>query len=188
VYQGLALGQNQAEPIQEPRASHLDVKFVKVTSIAFEILQRYDSSEHVTASSSSANPGSAAGEKGSTSTTAGGGAGGGSGAASGGSGSSILAEHKKIPRVFVPFVTTPPVAPNPGGAPSPTTTTYSGVFFTGDRPNWIFGTDHGGVQIYPSGHSVVNAFTTCSMWEGRGDFLMYTEDVRISGSFYFWIF
>ncbi|KAJ2930722.1 hypothetical protein H1R20_g6373, partial [Candolleomyces eurysporus] len=177
VYQGLPLGQNPAEPIQEPRASHLDVKFVKVTSIAFEI-QRSHYDELV---ASSSNPGSAGGgpggpggEKGATSASAAAGSTGSGTGGAVGAGSSILAEQKKIPRVFVPFVTTPPVVPNPGGAP--TSTTYSGVFFTGDRPNWIFGTDHGGVQIYPSGHSAVNAFTTCSMWEERGDFLMYTED------------
>lgn len=114
------------------RASHLDIKFVKVSSLAFEI-QRPEES--------------APGEK----------------AAVG-----VLAEQKKIPRVFVPFSTT-----------TPTGTTYSGVFFTGDRPNWIFGTDHGGLQVYPSGHAVVNAFTACSLWEGRSDFLMYTEDVSL---------
>jgi cleavage and polyadenylation specificity factor subunit 1 len=131
VYQGLPLGQ-QTEAITEVRASHLDIKFVKVSSLAFEI-QRPEES--------------APGEK----------------AAVG-----VLAEQKKIPRVFVPFSTT-----------TPTGTTYSGVFFTGDRPNWIFSTDHGGLQVYPSGHAVVNAFTACSLWEGRSDFLMYTEDVRL---------
>ena len=116
------------------RPSHLNIKFVKVASIAFEIQRP----EEVAAAE---KPG-------------------------------ILAEHKKIPRVFVPFVTTTP------GGPGTVATTYSGVFFTGDRPNWILATDHGGVQIYPSGHAVVNAFTPCSIWEEKGDFLMYTEDVR----------
>ncbi|KAJ2917885.1 hypothetical protein MD484_g2498, partial [Candolleomyces efflorescens] len=205
VYQGLALGQADGQvQAQERRASHLDVKFVKVTSIAFEILQRdslngeYASTSTATASSA-ADPGSGSGsgsavppgpgEKGSTSTsTPSAPTGPSTGASTAGpgapststSGSSILAEYKKVPRVFVPFVTTPPVSPNPSGSGAPTTqtqtTTYSGVFFTGDRPNWIFATDHGGVQIYPSGHSVVKAFTTCSMWEGPGDFLMHTED------------
>ncbi|KAF8191243.1 CPSF A subunit region-domain-containing protein [Pholiota molesta] len=79
---------------------------------------------------------------------------------------SILAEQKKISRNFVPFVT----SPAPG-------TTYSGVFFTGDRPNWILAGNKSGVQIYPSGHSVVHAFTACSLWDSRGDFLLYTEEL-----------
>jgi len=36
------------------------------------------------------------------------------------------------------------------------------------------------VQIFPSGHSVVHSFAVCSMWDERGDFLMYTEDVSVS--------
>lgn len=82
---------------------------------------------------------------------------------------SIIAEQKRISRTFVPFVTTP--------APG---TTYSGVFFTGDRPNWILAGNKSGVQIYPSGHSVVHAFTACSLWESKGDFLLYTEEVRVA--------
>lgn len=80
--------------------------------------------------------------------------------------SHILAEQKKVNRLFIPFVT----SPMPG-------ITYSGVFFTGDRPHWILATDRGGVQLYPSGHNVVHAFTSCSLWDSRGDFLMYTEEV-----------
>lgn len=80
---------------------------------------------------------------------------------------SILAEQKRISRNFVPFVTTPASG-----------TTYTGVFFTGDRPNWILAGNKSGVQIYPSGHSVVHAFTACSLWESKGDFLLYTEEVR----------
>lgn len=84
---------------------------------------------------------------------------------------SILAEQKKISRNFIPFVT----SPAPG-------TTYSGVFFTGDRPNWILAGNKSGVQIYPSGHSVVHAFTACSLWDSRGDFLLYTEEVGAMSS------
>ncbi|PPR02156.1 hypothetical protein CVT26_012117 [Gymnopilus dilepis] len=91
--------------------------------------------------------------------------------------STILAEQKKISRVFVPFTTSPNSSSGSGsGSGTSTSTTYSGVFFTGDRPNWILGTNKGGVRIYPSGHSVVHAFTACSLWESRGDFLMYTEE------------
>jgi len=64
-------------------------------------------------------------------------------------------------------------SPTPGVA-------YSGIFFTGDRPHWILSTDKGGVQVYPSGHNVVHAFTPCSLWESKNDFLMYTEEVRAS--------
>ena len=69
--------------------------------------------------------------------------------------------------MFVPFVT----SPYPG-------VTFSEVFFTGGRPNWIFGTDVGGVQIYSFGHAVVNAFTPCSLFECKGDFLMYTKEAQ----------
>ncbi|KAI0699171.1 CPSF A subunit region-domain-containing protein [Cerioporus squamosus] len=78
---------------------------------------------------------------------------------------SVLAELKRISRQLLPFVT----SPAPGQ-------TYSGVFFTGDRPCWIVSTDKGGVRVFPSGHNVVHAFTTCSLWESRGDFLLYSEE------------
>ncbi|KAF8886806.1 CPSF A subunit region-domain-containing protein [Infundibulicybe gibba] len=80
---------------------------------------------------------------------------------------SVIAEQKKISRTFVPFVT----SPQPG-------TTFSGVFFTGENPSWIMATNKGGLQLYPSGHSVVHAFTSCSLWESKGDFLLYTDEVR----------
>ncbi|RPD55582.1 hypothetical protein L226DRAFT_490064 [Lentinus tigrinus ALCF2SS1-7] len=78
---------------------------------------------------------------------------------------SVLAEQKRISRLLLPFVT----SPAPGQ-------TYSGVFFTGDRPCWIVSTDKGGVRVFPSGHNVVHAFTTCSLWESRGDFLLYSDE------------
>ncbi|KAF8886814.1 CPSF A subunit region-domain-containing protein [Infundibulicybe gibba] len=78
---------------------------------------------------------------------------------------SVIAEQKKISRTFVPFVT----SPQPG-------TTFSGVFFTGENPSWIMATNKGGLQLYPSGHSVVHAFTSCSLWESKGDFLLYTDE------------
>jgi hypothetical protein len=80
--------------------------------------------------------------------------------------SAILAEQKRISRVFVPFTTE-----LASGAK------YSGAFFTGENPSWIVGSDKGGVQIHPSGHSLVNAFTPSSLWESTGDFLLYTEEV-----------
>ena len=80
---------------------------------------------------------------------------------------SVLAEVKKISRHLVPFVSCPT-----------TSQTFSGVFFTGDRPCWIIATDKGGVKVFPSGHSVVHAFTASSLWESRGDFLLYSEEVR----------
>ncbi|KAH9849008.1 CPSF A subunit region-domain-containing protein [Lenzites betulinus] len=78
---------------------------------------------------------------------------------------SVLAEQKRISRLLLPFVT----SPAPGR-------TCSGVFFTGDRPSWILSTDKGGVRLFPSGHNVVHAFTACSLWESRGDFLLYSEE------------
>ncbi|KIM69381.1 hypothetical protein SCLCIDRAFT_1207782 [Scleroderma citrinum Foug A] len=77
----------------------------------------------------------------------------------------VLAEQKRISRVFVPFVT----SPSPGQ-------TLSGIFFTGDRPSWIIGTDKGGVNVYPSGHAVVHAFTACSLWDSKAEFLVYSEE------------
>ncbi|KAH8089926.1 CPSF A subunit region-domain-containing protein [Cristinia sonorae] len=78
---------------------------------------------------------------------------------------SVLAEQKRISRLLIPFVT----SPAPGKS-------FSGVFFTGDRPSWILSTDKGGVKMHSSGHSVVHAFTACSLWESKGDFLLYTEE------------
>ena len=79
---------------------------------------------------------------------------------------SVLAEQKRISRLLLPFVTTPAAGQ-----------TFAGVFFTGDRPCWILSTDKGGVRVFPSGHNVVHAFTTCSLWESKGDFLFYSEEV-----------
>ena len=80
---------------------------------------------------------------------------------------SVLAEQKRISRQLIPFVT----SPVPGKS-------FSGVFLTGDCPCWILVTDKGGVKIFPSGHSVVHAFTACSLWESKGDFLIYSDEVR----------
>lgn len=125
IYEALSDTQPADSPVTV-RGSTLQIKFVKITSKAFEIRRNED------------------GEK------------------------SIIAEQKKISRVFVPFVTTPASG-----------ITYSGVFFTGDNPNWILATNKNGVKIYPSGHNVVHAFTACSLWESKGDFLLYTEEVGL---------
>ncbi|KAI0052046.1 hypothetical protein FA95DRAFT_1593031 [Auriscalpium vulgare] len=78
---------------------------------------------------------------------------------------SILAEQRRISRQFIPFTT----SPAPG-------TTFTGVFLTGDRPCWILGTDKGGLKIHPSGHAVVYSFTSSSLFESKGDFLIYSEE------------
>ncbi|KAK7042372.1 protein CFT1 [Favolaschia claudopus] len=78
---------------------------------------------------------------------------------------SIIAEQKRISRQFVPFHTSRPSGQS-----------LSGVFFTGDRPSWIMSTNKSGAKLLPSGHSVVHAFTQCSLWESRGDFLLYSEE------------
>lgn len=80
---------------------------------------------------------------------------------------SVLAEHRKISRLLIPFTT----------STSNYNLTYFGVFLSGDTPTWILHTDVGGLMTHPSGHNVVHAFTTCSLWQSKGDFLMYTEDV-----------
>ncbi|KAF5378689.1 hypothetical protein D9757_010765 [Collybiopsis confluens] len=64
------------------------------------------------------------------------------------------------------------------------TRTYTGVFFTGENPSWILSTDRGGIHMYPSGHSVVHAFTACEpavdpRGSGRavgGEFLVYSDE------------
>ena len=78
---------------------------------------------------------------------------------------SIVAEQKRISRTFVPFSTTV-------GSIS-----LSGVFFTGDNPHWIIATDKGGLHMHPSGHNVVHTFTSCSLWESKSEFLVYTDEV-----------
>lgn len=79
---------------------------------------------------------------------------------------SILAEQKRISHSLIPFVTTPASG-----------SSFSGVFLTGDRPSWILATNKSGVRIHPSGYSVVHSFTACSVWDSRGDFLLYADDV-----------
>ena len=71
----------------------------------------------------------------------------------------------------MPFVT----SPAPGA-------TLAGVFFTGDRPSWIVRTDRAGLRVHPSGHAVVHAFTACSLWGSRSDFLMYSDEVSTAGN------
>ncbi|KAF8837869.1 hypothetical protein BDN67DRAFT_972360 [Paxillus ammoniavirescens] len=83
----------------------------------------------------------------------------------------ILAEQKRISRTFVPFITSPTSTSGVNG-----TRTLSGVFFTGDRPSWIMRTDKGGVKSFPSGHAVVHAFTACSLWESKAEFLVYSDE------------
>ncbi|KIM78173.1 hypothetical protein PILCRDRAFT_98438 [Piloderma croceum F 1598] len=77
----------------------------------------------------------------------------------------VLAEQKRISRAFIPFVTSPSHG-----------TEYTGVFLTGDRPSWILASNKSGVRVIPSGHTVVYSFTTCSLWESKGDFLLYTDE------------
>ncbi|KAF7292889.1 Cleavage and polyadenylation specific protein [Mycena indigotica] len=78
---------------------------------------------------------------------------------------SIIAEQKRISRQFVPFVT--------GRSKG---TTLSGVFFTGDKPNWILATDKGSVKMHSSGHAVVYSFTQCTLWDSTTDFLVYSDE------------
>ncbi|KAJ8502824.1 hypothetical protein ONZ45_g11405 [Pleurotus djamor] len=85
---------------------------------------------------------------------------------------SVIAEQKRISRQFIPFVTSPPSS---SSSASQGTKLY-GVFFTGDRPSWLMATDKSEVQIYPSGHAVVHSFTTCSLWESKAEFLLYTDE------------
>ncbi|KAF8520929.1 CPSF A subunit region-domain-containing protein [Hysterangium stoloniferum] len=77
----------------------------------------------------------------------------------------LTPENKRIQRRLIPFVTT--VNHN---------FTLSGVFFTGDRPHWIINTDRAGVKLVPCSYSVVHAFTTCSVWDSKSDFLLYTDE------------
>lgn len=85
----------------------------------------------------------------------------------------VLAEQKRISRTFVPFVTCPPTSLNVSCGH-----TLTGVFFTGDKPSWIVRTDKGGLKLFPSGHVVVHAFTACSLWESKAEFLVYSDEVN----------
>lgn len=85
----------------------------------------------------------------------------------------VLAEQKRISRTFVPFVTSPTTSLSVNGGH-----TLTGVFFTGDRPSWIIRTDKGGLRLFPSGHGVVHAFTACSLWESKAEFLVYSDEVN----------
>jgi cleavage and polyadenylation specificity factor subunit 1 len=55
--------------------------------------------------------------------------------------------------------------------------TLHGVFLTGENPSWIVQTDKGIIQVIPSGHAVVHAFTATSLWGWKGDFLLYSDEV-----------
>ncbi|KAF8268563.1 CPSF A subunit region-domain-containing protein [Lactarius quietus] len=79
--------------------------------------------------------------------------------------STALAEHRRISRQLIPFVTSP--APDK---------TLSGVFLTGENPSWIVQTDRASVKVIPSGHTVVHAFTATSLWDWKGDFLLYSDE------------
>lgn len=74
-------------------------------------------------------------------------------------------ENKRIQRRLIPFKTQ-----------SKSHDSLNGVFFTGDRPHWIIDTNRGGIRLFPSGHPVVHAFTTCSIWGSKSDFLLYTDE------------
>ncbi|KAI0302807.1 CPSF A subunit region-domain-containing protein [Multifurca ochricompacta] len=76
-----------------------------------------------------------------------------------------VAEHRRISRQLIPFVTSPAVD-----------RTLSGVFLTGENPSWILQTDKAAIKLIPSGHAVVHAFTATSHWDGKGDFLLYSDE------------
>ncbi len=80
---------------------------------------------------------------------------------------SALAEHRRISRQLIPFTTSPTLD-----------TALSGVFLTGENPSWILKTDKTSINVIPSGHSVVHAFTATSLWGWKGDFLLYSDEVR----------
>jgi cleavage and polyadenylation specificity factor subunit 1 len=79
---------------------------------------------------------------------------------------SALAEHRRISRQLIPFTTSP--APDK---------ILSGVFLTGENPSWVVQTDKSNVNVIPSGHAVVHAFTATSLWGWKGDFLLYSDEV-----------
>jgi cleavage and polyadenylation specificity factor subunit 1 len=79
---------------------------------------------------------------------------------------SALAEHRRISRQLIPFTTSP--APDK---------ILSGVFLTGENPSWVVQTDKSSVNVIPSGHAVVHAFTATSLWGWKGDFLLYSDEV-----------
>ena len=88
--------------------------------------------------------------------------------------SSILAEQRRALRTFIPFST----------SPSPESTLH-GVFVTGDQPCWILATDKDGLRVHSCGFQAVNSFTSCSIWNSRGDFLMHTDEVSLGDLSFF---
>ncbi|KAG2029284.1 CPSF A subunit region-domain-containing protein [Suillus americanus] len=77
----------------------------------------------------------------------------------------VLAEHKRISRTFVPFMTSPNME-----------CTLTGAFFAGDRPCWIMATDKGGLRVVPSGHTVIKALTRSCTWGSA--LLEWTPEVQ----------
>ena len=80
---------------------------------------------------------------------------------------STLSEQRRILRILIAFETWPT-----------RDRSLQGVFFTGDQPCWILATAKDGVKIHSCGYAVVNSFTSCSIWDSKNDFLLYTDEVR----------
>ncbi|KAH8830152.1 CPSF A subunit region-domain-containing protein [Flagelloscypha sp. PMI_526] len=77
--------------------------------------------------------------------------------------SAIIVETKKIVRSFISFETLDQ---------------SSGVFFTGENPHWILkNSEVGALRMIPSGHTLVHAFSPCTLWGSkRTDFLLYSDE------------
>jgi cleavage and polyadenylation specificity factor subunit 1 len=87
--------------------------------------------------------------------------------------SALIADRRAAQRLLVPFTTTGRLDRSQ----------VSGLFLTGDRPHWFFKVDKSDFICIPCDHSIVYAFTSCSIWEGPPAFLMNTEDVCDSSKF-----
>nr|GAT45957.1 cleavage and polyadenylation specific protein [Mycena chlorophos] len=120
IYQVIPEGSSD-DPPTTPRASTLNLKFVKVLGRHFE---RQKADEN------------------------------------------IIADKKRGSPQFVPFTTTRASSGK----------TLCGAFFTGDRPSWVLATDKSALKMLPSGHTYVNSFTQCTLWDSKADFLLHSAE------------
>ncbi|KAG8693476.1 mRNA cleavage and polyadenylation factor subunit [Ceratobasidium sp. 394] len=67
-------------------------------------------------------------------------------------------------RTFIPFTTTY------------RSTTFSGVFATGDHPFWLLKTDASALRMHSCASQFVNSFTPCSIFGEKGEYLLHSDE------------
>ncbi|KAG8744304.1 mRNA cleavage and polyadenylation factor subunit [Ceratobasidium sp. 414] len=55
-------------------------------------------------------------------------------------------------------------------------TTFSGVFATGDHPFWLLKTDVSGLRMHSCTSQFVNSFTPCSIFGEKGEYLLHSDE------------